>query len=93
MAFHPKQFKKIAQLLDDGISLHRSRQPSVPTPNSFHPGASRAGHVHLGVVSNEDSVIGFRAEALQSTAKYLRIWFADAFGIGNQDRIKNVRET
>ena len=54
MVVQTEQVKKIDEFLDDGIGLHRSRQRAVSTPNSLHPSASRASHVHLGVISNED---------------------------------------
>jgi hypothetical protein len=83
-----EQREKVAKFLDHGVCLHRSRQRSVPAPNSLHPRLSRAIHVHFGVVSDKDSVLGARVQALQRAAKDLGIWFANPFGVGNQDGIK-----
>jgi hypothetical protein len=93
VTLHTEQREKVAKFLDDGICFHRSRQNSVPTPNSLHPRTPRTRHVHFGVISNEDSVLGACTEALQRTAKDLGIWFANAFGVGNEDSVKGGRES
>ena len=84
--------KKIAELFDRGICLHRSRYRGILRPYSLHPCASRPRHVHIRVVSYEDGSIGHRAEALQGTAKDLWMWFADAFGVGYQDGVEGRLE-
>jgi hypothetical protein len=44
------------------------------------------------VISDEDSELGPRTEALQRTPKDFRIWSADTLGVRNQDGIKDRRE-
>jgi hypothetical protein len=58
----------------------------------LHARSSRASHIDFGMVTHKDGSCGTDIESLQCTVKDPGIWFADAFGIGYQNRVKHRRQ-